>query len=59
VCARDGKKGLGDGEGCIQISVIMRAGTEPNCLPERKQLHTLCVCVCVCVCVRACVLCTL
>lgn len=32
---------------CIQISMIMRAGTQPNCLPERKQLCMLGVCVCV------------
>lgn len=31
--------------GGIQISVIMRAGTEPRCLPKRKQF-TSAVCIC-------------
>lgn len=34
------EKGSGGGQ-CIQISMIMRAGTQPNCLPERKQLCML------------------
>lgn len=38
--------GVGGGGGCIQISVIMRAGTEPRCLLERKQFAcALCICV--------------
>lgn len=45
VCVHVKEEGAGGG-GCIQISVIMRAGTEPNCLLERKQLHTLCIYVC-------------
>lgn len=40
------EKGSGGGQ-CIQISMIMRAGTQPNCLPERKTtVHAGCVCVC-------------
>lgn len=37
------------GGGCIQISVIMRDGTEPNCFAARKQFCMPCVCVCICV----------
>lgn len=44
-CVHVTEKGAGGGQ-CIQISVIMRAGTQPNCLLERKQLRTLCVFVC-------------
>ena len=37
---------VGGGGGCIQISVIMRAGTEPCCLLERKQFaRAVCICV--------------
>lgn len=45
-CVHVKEEGAGGG-GCIQISVIMRAGIEPNCLLERKQLRTLSVYVCV------------
>lgn len=44
-CVHVTGEGAGGGQ-CIQISAIMRAGTQPNCLLERKQLHTLCVFVC-------------
>lgn len=36
-----GAGGLG---GCIQIWVIMRAGAEPRCLPERKQFGACVFC---------------
>lgn len=37
------EKGSGGGQ-CIQISMIMRVGTQPSCLPEKKTIvHAGCV----------------